>query len=163
MKKYEKYTFFYKMRHPFSNWHQCTFEDSRGTTYSCSEQYMMAEKARLFGDEATRLEILATGNPSKQKELGRKVRHFDSKIWNENAKKIVYEGCKLKFTQNHRLLKSLLDTEGTLIVEASPYDRIWGIGLAEDDPDIHDPLNWNGLNWLGEVLTQLRDDLLEEE
>jgi ribA/ribD-fused uncharacterized protein len=162
MKNYKKYTFFYKMRHPFSNWHPCTFTDDEGNEYNCSEQWMMAEKARLFGDEETREDILFEKDPGKQKQLGRKVKNFDSNLWNEHAKLIVYEGCRLKFTQNHKLLQALLDTEGTLLVEASPYDRIWGIGLAEDDPAIHDPLNWNGLNWLGEVLTQLRDDLLNE-
>jgi ribA/ribD-fused uncharacterized protein len=124
---------------------------------------MMAEKAKLFGDEETREEILFSKDPGKQKELGRKVKNFNSDVWTENAKKIVYNGCHLKFTQNPKLLKTLLDTEGTLLVEASPYDKIWGIGLGEDDPKIHDPKNWRGTNWLGEVLTDLRDNLLKSK
>jgi ribA/ribD-fused uncharacterized protein len=160
MNSYNKYTFFYKTRHPFSNWHPCIFEDKEGNEYNCSEQYMMAQKALLFGDKEIFKEIMDAYDPRTQKELGRKVKGFDSKIWDQNAKRIVYEGCKLKFEQNERLMKKLLETEGTLIVEASPYDRIWGIGLAEDDPKIHDPKNWQGTNWLGEVLTDLRDNLI---
>ena len=160
MEKNNKYYFFYKTRHPFSNWHPCTFEDEQGNEYNCSEQYMMAQKALLFGDKEIFEKIMNEPNPKIQKELGRAVKGFDSKIWDQNAKKIVYDGCKLKFEQNPKLLNELLNTNGKELVEASPYDRVWGIGLAEDDPAIHDPLNWNGLNWLGEVLTQLREDIL---
>lgn len=158
--KYTKYTFFYKMRNPFSNWYLSKFTDDQGIEYTCSEQYMMYQKAILFGDTEIAEEILDTPDPRDQKALGRKIRGFDSKVWEANAKRIVYEGCKLKFEQNPRILETLLKTEGTLLVEASPYDKIWGIGLGEDDPRIHDPKNWQGTNWLGEVLTDLRDDLL---
>lgn len=160
MKQYTKFTFFYRMKHPFSNWHRCKFVDSEGTEYNCSEQYMMAEKARLFGDEETREKILASRDPKEQKELGRQAKNFDPVKWGTECKNIVYKGCYLKFTQNPKLLDALTDTRGTLIVEASPYDKIWGIGLGEDDPRINDPKNWRGTNWLGQVLTQLRDDIL---
>lgn len=158
--KYTKYTFFYKTRSPFSNWHPSIFEDENGIEYNCSEQYMMYQKALLFGDTDILAEILDTPDPREQKALGRKIKGFDSKIWEANAKRIVYEGCKLKFEQNPHLLNKLLDTEGTLLVEASPYDKIWGIGLGEDDPRIQDPKNWQGTNWLGEVLTDLRENLI---
>lgn len=158
--KYSKYTFFYKTRHPFSNWHPANFEDADGIEYDCSEQYMMYQKAVLFEDLDIAEEILETSDPGKHKALGRKIKGFDSAIWEANAKRIVYDGCKLKFEQNPRLLKTLLETEGTLLVEASPYDKIWGIGLGEDDPRINDPKNWQGKNWLGEVLTDLRDSFL---
>jgi ribA/ribD-fused uncharacterized protein len=124
---------------------------------------MMYHKAKLFGDTVIASEILKTTDPGEQKALGRKVKDFDPIIWEKNAKQIVYDGCKLKFTQNHKLLNVLLQTKGTLLVEASPYDKVWGIGLGEDDPLIHDPKNWKGTNWLGEVLTKLRDDLLNEK
>jgi ribA/ribD-fused uncharacterized protein len=159
---YTEYTFFYRMRHPFSNWYRCKFKDSEGTEYNCSEQYMMAEKAKLFGDNKIREQILASRDPKEQKELGRKVQNFDSTKWEAECKKIVYRGCYLKFSQDPRILETLLATNGTLLVEASPYDKIWGIGLGEDDPLIHDPKNWKGTNWLGEVLTQLRDDFLNK-
>lgn len=158
--KYQKFTFFYKARHPFSNWHRASFMDEAGVEYSCSEQYMMYQKALLFNDLEIAEEIINDPDPKNQKALGRKIRGFDSKTWEANAKRIVYEGCRLKFEQNHGMLRTLLDTEGTLLVEASPYDKIWGIGLGEDDPRIQDPANWQGTNWLGEVLTDLRDDLL---
>jgi ribA/ribD-fused uncharacterized protein len=158
--KYTKYTFFYKTRSPFSNWHPSIFEDETGIEYNCSEQYMMYQKALLFGDKEILAEILDTPDPREQKALGRKIKGFDSKIWEANAKRIVYEGCKLKFEQNPHLLNKLLETEGTLLVEASPYDKIWGIGLGEDDPRIQDPKNWQGTNWLGEVLTDLRENLI---
>lgn len=163
MKKYDKYTFFYRTRHPFSNWHPANFVDDKGVEYNCSEQYMMYQKAMLFGDQEAADDILFAKHPKEQKEIGRRVRRFDPKVWDAQAKKIVYEGCKLKFSQNPSLKKVLMETEGTLLVETSPYDRIWGIGLAENDPAIHDPLNWNGLNWLGEVLTELREYFEEND
>lgn len=161
MEKSNEYYFFYKTRHPFSNWHPCLFEDEQGNQYNCSEQYMMAQKALLFGDQENFENIMNSSDPRIQKEFGRAVKGFDSKIWEENAKRIVYEGCKLKFEQNPKLLNDLLNTNGKKLVEASPTDRVWGIGLAEDDPRIHDPKNWRGTNWLGEVLTKLRDDILD--
>jgi len=160
--QYKKYTFFYKARNPFSNWYSCNFTDEERTVYNCSEQYMMAEKARLFGDETTREEILMTTHPRDQQYLGRKVKNFDSTKWEENCKEIVYKGCYLKFTQNPKILSILESTKGTLLVEASPYDRIWGIGLGENDSRIHNPKNWRGTNWLGIVLTKLRDDIFKK-
>lgn len=159
---YTKYTFFYKTRHPFSNWHPCRFTDPDGIKYNCSEQYMMAEKAKLFEDEVIREMILESGDPRDQKDLGRRIADFDTTVWSLNAKEIMYKGLYLKFTQNEKLLAALMETRGTLIVEAAKDDKIWGIGLGEDDPKIHDRKNWQGTNWLGEVLTQLRDDLLTE-
>ena len=159
--KYTKYTFFYKMRNPFSNWHRCTFRDSENNIYNCSEQYMMAEKAKLFGDSETRELILKSKDPREQKELGRKVKNFDPVKWGTECKEIVYRGCYLKFTQNPKLLDFMEKTRGTQLVEAAEDDRIWGIGLGEDDPRIHDPSQWRGTNWLGNVLTQLRDDIFK--
>ena len=121
----------------------------------------MAQKALLFGEQENFENIMNSSDPRVQKEFGRAVKGFNSKIWEDNAKRIVYEGCKLKFEQNPKLLNELLNTNGKKLVEASPTDRVWGIGLAEDDPRIHDPKNWRGTNWLGEVLTKLRDDILD--
>lgn len=158
MRPYTKYTFFYKARNPFSNWYSCKFRDGE-TEYNCSEQYMMAEKARMFGDEETREKILACTHPRDQKDLGRKVKNFDSVKWSLKCKEIMYRGLYLKFTQNSDILNTMEQTRGTLLVEAAADDTVWGIGLGEDDPRIHDPRNWRGTNFLGEVLTKVRDDI----
>ncbi|MFA6117379.1 MAG: NADAR family protein [Sphingomonas sp.] len=156
----ERFTFFWSG--PFSQWHPSNFTVD-GERYATAEQYMMAEKARLFRDEDVRQQIMATADPRDQKALGRKVRFFDADRWNAVARAIVYRGNRAKFTTHRDLLTVLLDTEGTTIVEASPLDTIWGIGLAADSPDAHDRTKWRGTNWLGEVLTRLRDTLIEEQ
>jgi ribA/ribD-fused uncharacterized protein len=104
--------------------------------------------------------IMQTSNPRRQQELGRAVTGFDEATWNAVARDIVYQGNYGKFTQNVDLHKRLLDTHPTLLVEASPIDRIWGIGLSESDALLIPPEEWPGTNWLGQVLTLLREDLL---
>jgi len=156
----ERFTFFWSG--PFSQWHKSPFTLD-GTIYNTAEQYMMAEKARLFGDEEMRDRILATSDPREQKALGRRVRGFDEARWNAAARDIVYRGNRAKFTTHRDLLATLFDTAGTMLVEASPLDTIWGIGLAADSIDASDPGKWRGTNWLGEVLTRLRDTLLAEQ
>ena len=158
----ERFTFFWRGTSPFSQWHMIGFTVD-GSTYNCAEQFMMAGKARLFGDAKTEAKIMAAADPGKQKSLGRSVRPFELDIWNESARKIVYRGNHAKFTQNPLPMGRLLETRGTTLVEASPTDRIWGIGLAEEDPRALDRSTWLGTNWLGEVLTQLREDLIAEK
>jgi len=157
--KYKTYTFFYRTRSPFSNWHPAKFLGENGVEYNCSEQYMMAEKARVFGDETIREMILMSKDPGEQKDLGRKVAGFDTEEWGKHAKDVVYRACYHKFTQNPKMMAKLMETAGTLLVEASIHDKVWGIGLSEDDPARLNPKNWKGTNWLGEVLTKLREDL----
>jgi ribA/ribD-fused uncharacterized protein len=154
----EKFTFFYRSAHPFSQWYACFFQ-VKGITYSCAEQYMMHQKALLFGDTVMAEKILKASQPRHQKAFGRKVQDFDAQIWQENAKRIVYEANHAKFTQNKAILQTLMDTDGTTLVEASPTDTIWGIGLDENDARAYSRSTWQGTNWLGEVLTQLREDL----
>ena len=155
----ERFTFFWSG--PFSQWHRSPFTLD-GQVYVTAEQYMMAEKARMFGDNESLERILATGDPREQKALGRRVRSFDSALWDAAARDIVYRGNRAKFTTHRDLLTLLFDTQGTTLVEASPLDTIWGIGLAADSPAALDRASWQGRNWLGEVLTRLRDDLLAE-
>ena len=145
----------------FGQWTESVFVVD-GVTYVCAEQFMMAEKARLFGDEATRARILAAASPREHKALGRKVRNFDDAVWKANRERIVMAGSRAKFTQNAALRDALLATAGTELVEASPFDRIWGVGLSMDNPAIEDPANWRGKNLLGRILTRLRDELLSE-
>jgi len=154
---------------PFSQWYAADMEIDE-IHYNCCEQWMMAEKARLFGDQDALEEIMAISDPREQKAIGRHVRDFDKDEW-ENIENngqpycwnIVYRGNKAKFDQNPGLKEYLLATKGETIVEASPYDKIWGIGRGEEDPDCHDRDKWLGTNWLGEVLTALRDNYLKEQ
>lgn len=158
----EHFIFFWASQSPFSNWYKCHFTID-GIDFSSSEQYMMYGKALLFGDQAIADAILGTRNVREQKALGRKVQHFDAETWNKNARQIVHRGCYAKFDQNPDLKAKLLATAGTTLVEASPDDRIWGIGLAEDDPRAKKRETWLGTNWLGEVLTQIREEMLSEQ
>jgi ribA/ribD-fused uncharacterized protein len=155
----EQFTFFWSG--PFSNWHPSPFE-IEDIWYNCSEQYMMAEKARLFGDSETLGKIMASPDPSDQKRYGREVQGFVKEKWDAVAKGVVYRGCRAKFTQNPDLKAILLATAGTTLVEASPEDRIWGIGLRKTDSRSKDRSKWLGTNWLGETLTKIREDILKE-
>ncbi len=156
----EKFTFFW--RGYLGQWNRSPFTVG-GVIYSCAEKFMMAGKARLFSDFETLEKIMKADKPKVQKDLGREVKNFDLEVWNLHARDIVYEGNKNKFNQHPDLKKQLLLTTGTTLVEASPYDTIWGIGLGEDDPRAMNRSMWLGKNWLGETLTRLRDDFLKEE
>lgn len=158
----EKFTLFYgnsdSTKGVFSQWYIRNFIVD-GVEYNCAEQFMMAFKARLFGDESSEKAIMEAKHPRDQKLIGRLIKPFDAVKWNAVARDLVYEGNYAKFTQNEDLKQTLLETEGTL-VEASPYDKIWGIGRGLSDPLALNRKTWNGTNWLGEVLTKLRDDLI---
>ena len=167
MRKTAQHTFFFTDRDCFSNWYIApfTYHDQRSAndiTFNCVEQFMMYAKARIFQDDATAQKILAAKHPKDQKRLGREVAGYDEDTWVARRMQVVYTACKAKFTQHPALLEQLLATEGTLLVEASPYDKIWGIGMGEHAPGVDDAVNWKGQNLLGRVLTKLRDDLLLE-
>lgn len=130
-----------------------------GDHYTCAEQFMMAEKARLFADEHTRRQILATDSPRDHKALGRQVRGFVSDVWDRERLAIVVRGNLAKFSQNPEMRAALLATGDKLLVEASPLDKIWGVGLRADDPKIHDRDKWRGKNLLGEALMRVRAEL----
>jgi len=141
-----------------SQWHPAEFTVD-GVAYTCTEQFMMAEKARLFGDDETLRQILATASPREQKALGRQVRGFDADRWTAACRDVVHRGNVAKFSQNADLKALLLATGDKTLVEASPTDRIWGIGLAADDRRATDRSAWRGKNWLGEALMRVRADL----
>lgn len=153
------YTFFW--HGPFSQWHPSIFCVD-GIRYYCAEQYMMAQKAVIFNDYQTLSKIMSTRNPKEQKALGRKVTGFDSDIWEHICQDIVYRGNLAKFSQNDSLRVELLKTVGTALVEASPYDKVWGIGLGPEDPLRLDPSNWKGTNYLGLCLMRVREALFKE-
>ncbi len=138
-----------------SQWYKCDFEE-KGIKYNCCEQYMIAKKAELFDDKEILNEIMGESNPKVIKRLGRKVRNFDSEIWNKNRINIVKNGNYLKFTQNEELKEYLLSTNDAILAEASPYDRIWGIGLSKEDKRSNNPNMWKGKNYLGFVLMDVR-------
>ena len=152
----KSYTFFWNG--PFSQWCPSKFILNE-ITFNCAEQYMMYRKATLFGDNESAVGILKEPSPSDQKRMGRLVKGFQEETWLKHRETIVYRGNHAKFTQNRDLAENLMETAGTTIVEASPYDCIWGIGLAANDPRSFDERNWRGQNLLGKILTQLRRDL----
>lgn len=133
-----------------------------GIEYNCAEQFMMAQKALFFEDEDTYEEIMDTDDPEEQKRLGRLVQNFDEDRWSEVAIEIVTTGNYAKFDQNPELKEWLLSTGDKILVEASPYDPIWGVGLRENDPRILDREQWQGTNWLGEALSIVRDMLIAD-
>lgn len=155
---YDKYTFFWKNKSPFSQWHPVGFE-LNGYFFHTAEHWMMYRKAMLFGDIEKAKEILETKSPADVKKKGREVARFSKELWEANCKDIVYKGNYAKFMQNPEIFKVLMDTGDTILVEASPYDAIWGIGLDEETARKTPPEQWPGKNWLGEVLTKLRIDL----
>jgi ribA/ribD-fused uncharacterized protein len=130
-----------------------------GSTYPSAEHWMMAEKARLFGDEESAAKILQAPSPKAAKELGRAVKGFDGAKWTNHRFGIVARGSFEKFRQNAALRDYLIGTGDRVLVEASPVDRIWGIGIAEDDTRAENPLLWRGENLLGFALMQARDRL----
>ena len=146
----------------FSQWwagHPFTVD---GVAYATAEHFMMAEKARLFGDAETLAEILAVEHPNAAKKLGRKVRDFDDGKWLAARWNIVVRGNHAKFSQHADLADFLINTGDRIIVEASPYDSIWGVGLAVSDPRVEQPECWRGLNLLGFALMDVRGKLRGE-
>jgi ribA/ribD-fused uncharacterized protein len=130
-----------------------------GVTYATAEHWMMAGKARLFGDREAETRALAAGHPSQAKKAGRLVRGFDEATWERKRFQLVVEGSVHKFSAHPDLLRFLLNTGERVLVEASPVDRVWGIGLAADDEAASDPQRWRGPNLLGFALMEARERL----
>jgi len=150
-----KYTFFWKG--PFSNWHPAEFT-YKDHFFKNSEQAFMWEKAMTFEDHETANKILKTESPKDAKDLGRLVKGYNDKIWEEVRYDYMFDVCMQKFLQNDKLKEKLLSCQN--FVEASPYDTIWGIGMGENEPGIENPKNWKGLNLLGQVLDEVRDSII---
>ena len=143
----------------FSQWYEAGFQLD-GVHYKTAEHYMMAEKARLFDDLKIRSQILDAQHPGEAKKLGRQVRGFQQEVWTQERFGIVVKGNVAKFSQNDLLREYLLTTGERVLVEASPVDRIWGIGLAANDPNAENPYEWKGLNLLGFALMEVREVIL---
>ena len=143
-----------------SNWFPAPFEHE-GRRYATTEHYMMAGKAMLFGDELMLERILEAPTPKEAKALGRKVQGFNDVTWRKHRVEIVAEGNLAKFSQHEQMGLFLLGTGDKVLVEASPMDKIWGIGLRMSDVRAQDPNQWQGENLLGFALMQVRSRLLE--
>jgi ribA/ribD-fused uncharacterized protein len=141
-----------------SQWWPGRFEVD-GHTFATAEHYMMWRKAVLFGDDVMAGRILTASHPHQAKRFGGLVSGFDQTVWNAHRTPIVVAGNLAKFRQDPVLAEYLLTTGRRVLVEASPLDRIWGIGLTADDPRAGDPYRWRGLNLLGFALMRVRAEL----
>lgn len=138
-----------------SQFYPCTFKDG-DMTFNCMEQYMMYNKAKLFNDTEMAERIMQSSVPKEIKRYGRQVRGYNDLKWDKYKRDVVYRGNLLKFGQNPELKDYLLSTGDAYLAEASPYDKIWGIGLRASDPRAHDVKQWKGKNLLGYTLMRVR-------
>ena len=156
------FVFFWKLEQEneeFSNFYPCIFK-VEGIKYNCVEQYMMSRKALLFGDTKVFNAVIKESDPDKIKSLGRLVEGFDPDKWDKCKWEIVYNGNYAKYEQNPKLRNKLIRTGNAILAEASPYDKIWGIGLDRDDPLAKQPDNLNGENLLGRILETIREEFM---
>lgn len=163
MRKTREFVFFWKTADIYSNWHPSVFVDEEGHRFANSEQYLMYHKALVMQDTDTAAQILRETNPGRIKALGRQVRNFDETLWEAERLGVMEAGCYLKFMQNAALQAELLATGKRTLVEASPVDAIWGIGMAEDNPLVEIPAKWRGRNLLGMALTNVRERIRSEQ
>lgn len=160
----QEYLFFWKPdpvsidKYCLGQWQPSEF-DVDEDKYTCAEQYMMAMKARLFEDNEMEEQIMQTSDPKIMKALGKKIKKFDQTIWDKVKYSIVLNGNYYKFSQNNEMRDFLLSTGEKILVEASPLDTIWGIGLSENNVKAQNPNTWRGKNLLGFALMEVRDEL----
>jgi ribA/ribD-fused uncharacterized protein len=142
----------------FSQWWPSPFEVG-GIRFATAEHYMMWRKAKLFGDDEVAAQVLTAVHPKQAKDFGRRVRGFDDEAWVAHRREIVVTGNAAKFAQHADLGRYLAGTGARVLVEASPVDRVWGIGLGAADPRAGTPRAWSGLNLLGFALADVRAQL----
>lgn len=147
-------------KHVFSPWYASEFEVD-GLFYKSAEHWMMAKKSLLFEDETAFENIMSCDKVGAAKALGRAVKNYDDTVWNENKFDIVVEGNIHKFGQSKELNEYLLNTGDSVLVEASPVDAIWKIGLSQDSPKAMHPDTWRGENLLVFALMEARDYLIK--
>ena len=141
-----------------SQWYEVVFEINK-IKYPSTEHYMMAEKARLFNDNEALEKILVSTHPGDAKKLGRTVKNYHDEVWKQHRFDIVVRANQAKFSQHEKLRTFLINTSDRVLVEASPRDRIWGIGMGASNPDVENPAKWRGLNLLGFALMATRDQM----
>jgi ribA/ribD-fused uncharacterized protein len=154
----EEFIFYFGQESVFSHWFKCSFSIN-SQDFCCAEQYIMYRKAVLFNDVEIAKKILNSSNPARHRYLGKQVGGFDKRLWQQHCKQFAFDGNLSKFAQSSVLTNILLQTTGKSFAEASPYDRIWGIGLSMKNPKIYDRSQWRGRNWAGEVLQSVRAKL----
>lgn len=145
----------------FSNFYPSSFKDENGVLYNCNEQYFMIQKLLTFDPDNKLLydKIIQEKNPKNIKQLGRQVKNYYEQTWNKLRYSIMLKGLVFKFSQNPELKQRLLETGNQLLAEASPYDRIWGIGMSASEAKYLDPSQWKGQNLLGKALMEVRTQL----
>jgi ribA/ribD-fused uncharacterized protein len=158
----EQYLFFYSTTEVYSNWYPCRFRYDK-ITFANSEQAMMYAKAKLMKDEDSMAKIKKESDPFKVKRLGRNITPWKEALWVSKRLEIVSDICYEKFKSNSELRETLLNTNNLHLVEAASNDKIWGVGMDEDNPKILNRKNWNGLNLLGEALMNARKKLVAEQ
>ena len=147
--------------HVLSQWYPIEFYEQK-ILFRSAEHYMMYQKALLFDDKDTADQILKADDPGKAKALGRQIRKFEEPVWMSNRFEIVVKGCVLKFADNPELKTYLCNSNPRILVEASPRDKIWGIGMDAKDELVSNPFRWKGENLLGFALMEARDRLLRD-
>ncbi|KAL9646675.1 hypothetical protein ABK040_001098 [Willaertia magna] len=159
---YEKFVFFWKDKYVFSNFYPASYTLD-GITFKTSEQGLMYEKAKLFKDEETMQQILECERPRDAKALGRLINNFNGEIWGASRESLFIRHLIEKFTQNPELKEILLQTDGKHLVEASPNDSVWGIGLNEKEARRISPYKWPGKNILGKLLDRTREFIKDRD
>lgn len=158
MIKTDTHLYFYGGQAIYSNFWPCKFTNG-AVDFTTTEQAFMYYKALFMGDNSTALKILNTAHPKDCKQLGREIKFYDNSLWSDIRFGTMVYVNRLKFTQNAAFTKELIETGDRILVEASPYDKIWGIGLGLDNPDIYNQGKWQGQNLLGKALMEVRKSL----
>lgn len=159
MVKTETHLFFY--RHLLGQWHIHPFT-VEGITYNCPEQYMMYQKAVLFKDEDAAEKILHEEKPHNHQKIGRIVKNYSQNIWDNVKFDVIVAGNMARFREDELGRNFLFESDPLILVEASPTDLVYGVGLGENDPLILDENNWRGQNLLGKALMKVRTELKKE-
>lgn len=145
----------------FSQWERSPFVIDQ-VLYKTAEHWMMAEKARLFGDKESLVKIIECRTPEIAKKIGRQVKGWEQNLWDDNKYDIVVKGNIAKFSQNPAIKNYLLSTGDKIIVESSKYDPIWGIGMSAEEEGVENPKNWKGQNLLGFAIMETRSFLINK-
>jgi ribA/ribD-fused uncharacterized protein len=156
--KNEDLILFFSGKSYLSNFYKCRFT-FEGVVFSSNEQFFHFKKAELFNDKDAMKKILATDYPADQKKIGRTVKNYNESVWSKHCYSIMKQGLYAKFSQNDNLKKKMLSNPKARFVEASLFDKKWGIGINSSHPNATFPSKWKGSNLLGKALDEVRDSL----